>query len=82
MSVVCIVRSAIDSLHRYNECNTYTIANPSLSLNLSYTYMHTGPNLVSYKVEADGSYSPFVDIPSDDDNINIHEHAGKRVQDM
>jgi len=26
-------------------------------------------------VAEDGSYSPFIDIPSDDDNINIHEHA-------
>ncbi len=34
-----------------------------------------GPNLVSYKINADGTYSTFVDIPSDDDNININEHA-------
>lgn len=34
-----------------------------------------GPNLVSYTVNADGTWSTFVDIPSDDDNININEHA-------
>lgn len=31
-----------------------------------------GPNLVSYDKS---SWDTFVDIPSDDDNINIHEHA-------
>ena len=34
-----------------------------------------GPNLVSFTKNADGTYSSFVDIPSDDDNININEHA-------
>jgi len=34
-----------------------------------------GPNLVSYSKNADGSFTSYVDIPSDDDNININEHA-------
>jgi len=34
-----------------------------------------GPNLVSYTTNEDGSFTSFVDIPSDDDNININEHA-------
>jgi len=34
-----------------------------------------GPNLVSYTKNADGTFTSFVDIPSDDDNININEHA-------
>ena len=31
-----------------------------------------GPNLVSYKPD---TYETYIDIPSNDDNINIHEHA-------
>ena len=41
--------------------------NPSMQNGLA-----AGPNLVSYN---SSDWSTFIDIPSDDDNINIHEHA-------
>lgn len=37
-----------------------------------YNAIAAGPNLVSYNESTGYSY---VDIPSDDDNINIYEHA-------
>jgi len=39
-----------------------------------YSALGAGPNLVSFNTTTKTS---FIDIPADDDNINIHEHAAK-----
>ena len=39
-----------------------------------YSALGAGPNLVSFNSTTKTS---FIDIPADDDNINIHEHAAK-----